>query len=90
MADRGGLENRCGFRVTVGSNPTLSAVSLSISMTGFCFYPIRRFPRLSRSKGAGSPLRCEPVDFNDRLLFLSDPPLPLPVPLQGRRQPSPL
>ena len=23
--DRGGLENRCGFRPTVGSNPTLSA-----------------------------------------------------------------
>ena len=23
--DWGGLENRCGFRVTVGSNPTLSA-----------------------------------------------------------------
>ena len=25
MVDRGGLENRCGFAPTVGSNPTLSA-----------------------------------------------------------------
>ena len=25
MADRGGLENRCAFAGTVGSNPTLSA-----------------------------------------------------------------
>ena len=25
MADWGGLENRCGLRTTVGSNPTLSA-----------------------------------------------------------------
>ena len=25
MVEWGGLENRCGFRVTVGSNPTLSA-----------------------------------------------------------------
>jgi hypothetical protein len=27
-AEWGGLENRCGFRVTVGSNPTLSAFLL--------------------------------------------------------------
>ena len=25
MVERGGLENRCGRTVTVGSNPTLSA-----------------------------------------------------------------
>ncbi len=25
MVERGGLENRCGRKVTVGSNPTLSA-----------------------------------------------------------------
>ena len=25
MDERGGLENRCGLRATVGSNPTLSA-----------------------------------------------------------------
>jgi hypothetical protein len=25
VVDRGGLENRCGFAPTVGSNPTLSA-----------------------------------------------------------------
>ena len=30
MADRGGLENRCGTCVTVGSNPTLSAMFIKI------------------------------------------------------------
>ena len=29
MVDRGGLENRCGCKVTVGSNPTLSAIHLA-------------------------------------------------------------
>ena len=28
MVDRGGLENRCTFTGTVGSNPTLSAIEL--------------------------------------------------------------
>ena len=27
MVDRGGLENRCARKGTVGSNPTLSAIS---------------------------------------------------------------
>ncbi len=29
MVERGGLENRCGCKVTVGSNPTLSASPIS-------------------------------------------------------------
>ena len=31
MDDRGGLENRCGFWVTVGSNPTPSASEIGLS-----------------------------------------------------------
>ena len=29
VADRGGLENRCSLRATVGSNPTLSALNFA-------------------------------------------------------------
>jgi hypothetical protein len=34
VVDRGGLENRCGFAPTVGSNPTLSAIT-SIKSMGY-------------------------------------------------------
>ena len=36
MVERGGLENRCAFAGTVGSNPTLSA--------NFLFVAGRRYP----------------------------------------------
>ena len=39
MVDRGGLENRCGFAPTVGSNPTLSA-----TCPGESVLPIRLRP----------------------------------------------
>ena len=33
VAERGGLENRCGACATVGSNPTLSAAYIYISIS---------------------------------------------------------
>ena len=46
MVERGGLENRCAFAGTVGSNPTLSAILLfaKIKMLSLvvacCRYPV--------------------------------------------------
>ena len=46
MADRGGLENRCAFAGTVGSNPTLSANSEQTCE--------RRIGQLSRGESVSS------------------------------------
>ena len=47
--DWGGLENRCGLRATVGSNPTLSALRFLISDFRFVIGGVRgyRLRRLS-------------------------------------------
>jgi hypothetical protein len=48
VVDRGGLENRCGFAPTVGSNPTLSAKT-SKYLKNFKKKAISRVPRIALS-----------------------------------------
>ena len=65
VVERGGLENRCGCKLTEGSNPSLSAIFLSatVSLRGGC----RQNYQLLR------PLRNEAVDlpFGENFQILS-------------------
>jgi hypothetical protein len=49
VADRGGLENRCACKRTVGSNPTLSAIKFVSS----CFTHLFGYTKRSDAVGQG-------------------------------------